>query len=77
MTLTMPAAERYSITRDGDAQATDHILVNRALLDAGFRLRTEYARINADFGEDNAGDYSVPMRVSDHDAMVLYLGEPQ
>jgi predicted extracellular nuclease len=29
------------------------------------------ARINADFGEDNLGDAGVPMRVSDHDPVVL------
>jgi hypothetical protein len=36
-------------------------------------LRTEHARINADFGNDNFGDDSVPVRVSDHDPVVLYL----
>jgi predicted extracellular nuclease len=32
------------------------------------------ARINADFGEDNLGDAGVPMRVSDHDPVVLTFG---
>ena len=35
--------------------------------------RVEVARINADFGEDNAADAAVPVRVSDHDPMVLYF----
>jgi len=76
LTLQMPQAERYSVTREGNAEAVDHVLVNQSLLAGRYRLHTEYARINADFGEDNAGDFSVPLRVSDHDAVVLYLGEP-
>jgi len=75
MTLLMPKAERYSVSRDGNAEALDHILVNQALINSRFLLRTEFARINADFGEDNAGDFSVPVRVSEHDAVVLYLSE--
>ena len=76
LTLRMPLAERYSVSREGNAEAVDHVLVNQAMLDGRYRLRTEFARINADFGEDNAGDFSVPLRVSEHDAIVLYLGEP-
>ena len=48
---------------DGEAQAVDHALVNTTMLDGTYRLHMEFARINADFGEDNAGDFTVPMRV--------------
>jgi predicted extracellular nuclease len=69
----MPAGERYSFSFDGSAQSLDHLLVNQAILDAGFGVRGEHARINADFGVDNFGDWTVPVRVSDHDPVVLYL----
>ena len=73
LTTRLPSAERYTVTRDGNAQAVDHILVNSALLQASPQARAEVARINADFGEDNLGDAGVPMRVSDHDPVVLYF----
>ena len=76
LTEAMPAGERYSASQDGEAVALDHALVNSAMLDGQYRLRTEFARINADFGEDNAGDFAVPMRVSDHDPLVIYLSRP-
>ena len=73
LTTRLPADERYSVVRDGNAQMVDHILVNRALLsefpDAGIAV----ARINADFAEDNADDAGVPMRVSEHDPVLLLL----
>ena len=72
----MPAAERYSFSFDGSAQSLDHLLVNQAILDAGFGVRGEHARINADFGVDNFGDWTVPVRVSDHDPVVLFLKDP-
>jgi len=73
LTTRLPKAERYTVTREGNAQAVDHILVNSALLRASPQARAEVARINADFGEDNLGDAGVPMRVSDHDPVVLYF----
>ena len=75
MTTRQPAPERYSSILLGNAEARDHIFVNGPLLDAG-GLRVEYARINADFGEDNYGDPLVPVRVSDHDVQVLYIADP-
>jgi predicted extracellular nuclease len=72
----MPETERYSFSFDGNAQSLDHLLVNQAILDAGFGVRGDHARINADFGEDNFGDWTVPVRVSDHDPVVLYLRDP-
>ncbi len=73
LTTRLPKPERYTVTREGNAQAVDHILVNSALLQASPQARAEVARINADFGEDNLGDAGVPMRVSDHDPVVLYF----
>jgi uncharacterized protein len=73
LTTRLPAAQRYTVVREGNAQAVDHILVNPALLQASPAARVEVARINADFGEDNYADAGVPVRVSDHDPMVLYL----
>lgn len=70
-----PAADRYSFTFDGNAQSLDHMVVNQALLDRTAAVRAEHARINADFGEDNYGDFTVPVRVSDHDPVVLFLDE--
>lgn len=76
MTLRMPQQQRYSVVRSGNAEALDHVLVSQTMFDGRYKLRTEFARINADFGEDNAGDFEVPVRVSDHDAVVLYLSRP-
>ena len=73
LTTRLPKAERYTVTRDGNAQAVDHILVNAALLGASPNAHVEIARINADFAEDNLGDAGVPMRVSDHDPVVGYF----
>jgi predicted extracellular nuclease len=70
---SVPAAERYTDIAQGNAEATDHILVNRALLDSAYRLRLDFARLNADFGLDNYDDFHVPMRTSAHDPMVLTL----
>ncbi len=70
-----PASERYSFSFDGNAQSLDHMVVNQALLDGTAAVRAEHARLNSDFGVDNFGDYSVPVRVSDHDPVVLFLGE--
>jgi predicted extracellular nuclease len=71
LTTRLPAAQRYTVVRDGNAQAVDHILASAALLNSSPAARVEVARINADFGEDNYADAAVPVRVSDHDPMVL------
>jgi hypothetical protein len=70
-----PEADRYSFSFDGNAQSLDHMVVNQALLDSTAGVRAEHARINADFGEDNYGDFTVPVRVSDHDPVVLFLSD--
>lgn len=75
LTGTAEAADQYSYTYDGNAQAIDHIIVNDLVLES-MAARREHPHINADFGIDNYGDYTVPVRVSDHDPVLLYLGEP-
>ncbi len=75
LTLTKPVEERYSFVFDGSAQTLDHILVNQALLDIA-AVDVDHARINADFGGDNFGDFGVPVRTSDHDPVVAYIRLP-
>ena len=72
LTTLLPAAERYTTTTDGDAQALDHVLVNAGLQRA-YTTRVQAARINADFGVDNTADATVPLRVGGRDPLVLYL----
>lgn len=80
MTTVSAAADKYSFSFDGNAQSLDHAVVNQALMmDAG--IRSEHARINSDFAEilfgtytqTTPGFYDVPVRVSDHDPVVLYV----
>ena len=73
LTARMPANDRYSVVRNGNAQAVDHILVNDELLRYSEKALVKAARVNADFSEDNSSDAAVPMRVSDHDPMLLYF----
>ncbi|GAA1437828.1 endonuclease/exonuclease/phosphatase family protein [Nocardiopsis tropica] len=56
----LPEGERYNYVFDGNSQALDHILVNRAL--AG-RVDYAVARLNSEFHD----------QVSDHDPQVLWL----
>jgi len=74
MTTVTDAADRYSYSFDGNAQVLDHIVVNQALLDAA-PVRTDHARINADFAVDNFADETLAVRMSDHDPVVLYIGD--
>ena len=76
LTVQHRAADRYSSIQEGNAQSVDHMVVNQALLKQASRVRLGYARINADFGEDNFGDFSVPVRISGHDPMVVYISLP-
>ncbi len=73
MTTVDPANQRYSFTFDGNAQSLDHAVVNEAVL-MNDGVRSEHARINADFAVINYGLYgAAPIRVSDHDPVVLYV----
>ncbi len=73
MTTLSAPEDRYSFVFEGNAQTLDHIVANAALLAAVPGARIEHARINADFGNDNFGDFSIAVRVSDHDPVVMYL----
>ena len=70
------ASQRYSYVFDGDAQNLDHALVNAPIAASTAPVRLEHARINADFAEDNRGDTTVPLRLSDHDPAVAYFNPP-
>lgn len=73
MTTVDPANQRYSFSFDGSAQSLDHAVVNEAVL-MNDGVRSEHARINADFAVINYGLYgAAPIRVSDHDPVVLYV----
>jgi hypothetical protein len=76
LTTLVPQAERYTVTRNGNAVALSHILVNQAMLASFPGLHLEMARVNADFGADNLGDSMVPMRAAERDPQVLYLQRP-
>lgn len=69
-------SERYSYVFGGNAQSLDHVVVNQAMLAEALAIEVDHARINADFGNDNFGDYTVPVRVSDHDPVRLSIGVP-
>jgi len=75
MALTLPQHERYSYVHVGNAQVLDHMLVNDALLEAG-DAELHYVHMNTDFAEDNEADAGVPVRSSDHDPALLYVGVP-
>jgi len=68
-----PPSERYSYVFDGNAQALDHVLVNRALIHDTTARRLEHARIGADFPETARNDGATPLRLSDHDPAVAYF----
>ena len=73
LSLRLPSAERYTVSREGNAEARDHVLANPPLLAAHPDLQVQVARINADFAEAYLGDVGLPMRISDHDPIVIYL----
>ena len=64
-------AERYSYVFDGNAQGFDYMLTSEGI--APFVVGGVYSRGNADAPAALLLDGSTPMRVSDHDAVVLYL----
>ncbi len=66
------ASQRYSAIVEGNAQSTDHVLVNQAVVTSlGFALG--HARINADFPETARNDAGTPSRLSAHDPLVAYF----
>ena len=69
--LVTPAAQRYSYSFNGNAQAIDHELVNATLLKHFSKLI--YARTNADYPATYRNDDTRPERISDHDPAVAYF----
>lgn len=69
---SLPAAERYSYTFDGQAQSLDHVLINGALTSATLARREEHARVNADFPETARNNAANGIRLSDHDPIVSF-----
>jgi uncharacterized protein len=69
--LTTWPLQRYSYIHEGSAQTLDHTITS-ASLSPSVRHFT-YARGNADAPVALAADLSSPLRVSDHDAPVLFL----
>ena len=67
---TLPAAQRYSFTFDGNAQVLDHILVNDDAL--AVTNRFAYARDDADYAVKNY-ELANELRLSDHDQPIVYL----
>jgi uncharacterized repeat protein (TIGR01451 family) len=74
--LIADPAQRYSYVFQGNAQTLDHALVNQSLLADALGVQVDHARINADFGVDNFGDTTVPVRVSDHDPVRVAIAVP-
>jgi uncharacterized repeat protein (TIGR01451 family) len=74
--LIADPAQRYSYVFQGNAQTLDHALVNQTLLADALAVEVDHARINADFGVDNFGDTTVPVRVSDHDPVRVAIAVP-
>ena len=67
----MPAAEQYSYVYQGNAQALDHALVNRAL--SRHVVEMQYGRGNADAAGANQINAANALASSDHDGFVVYL----
>ncbi|MGI9035348.1 MAG: endonuclease/exonuclease/phosphatase family protein [Pyrinomonadaceae bacterium] len=65
------AKNRYSYSYDGNAQAIDHILINKAA--RANAAKFGYARLDADFPLIYENDATRPERLSDHDAPVFYM----
>lgn len=68
---TLPAAQRYSFTFDGNAQVLDHQLLNPNAL--SILTRFAYARDDADFPVKDYENPAIPQRISDHDQPVAYF----
>jgi hypothetical protein len=71
-TLGLVQDERYSFIFRGNAQALDHALTAEGLDD--FLAGLEFGRGNADAAVDLINDDMTPLRSSDHDGLVLFMG---
>jgi predicted extracellular nuclease len=68
---TLTAAQKYSYTFGGNAQALDHTVANPNMM--GRFSRFAYARMDADFPDSLRNDPNRPERISDHDPEVAYF----
>jgi endonuclease/exonuclease/phosphatase family metal-dependent hydrolase len=71
-TLSLPEGERYSFVFDGQAQALDHALINRAA--KPHYLATEFTRGNADAPEfyvESPPASEEDLGISDHDSLIV------
>jgi len=68
---TLPAAQKYSYTFGGNAQALDHTVANPNMMNRFSRFA--YARMDADFPDSLRNDPNRPERISDHDPEVAYF----
>ena len=71
-TFSEPADERYSFVFGGTAQTLDHVLTSAAL--APFVRELQHSRGNADAPDSFETVANSPLRSSDHDGVVLFLG---
>ena len=63
--------DRYSYSYTGNAQAIDHILINKPARENAAKFG--YARLDADFPAIYANDANRPERLSDHDAAIFFM----
>ena len=68
--LDVPASDRYSFVFDGSAQVLDHALTSAAW-DKYFRA-VQFSRGNSDMPVAFELDPTTPMRMSDHDGIVVF-----
>jgi uncharacterized protein len=66
-------SNRYSQLIDGNAAATDHVLVSGGLVNGTTGRRVERARLAADYSENNRNQNSTALRFSDRDPVVAYF----
>lgn len=71
LSLPMVPFDRYSYVHEGSGQVLDHSLTSEAL--NPWVRDLQFARGNSDAPDSFLGDYSSPVRISDHDGVVLYV----
>lgn len=69
----LPAAQRYSLLDNGNAQAFQHVLVSNNQPSQVLVAGLEYGRVNADFPEIFRNDVTRPERTSTQDPVVGYF----
>ena len=70
--LSVPEDDRYSTVFFGNAQVVDQVITSSAL--SALVTDVQFGRSNADFPNSLATDSSTPLRASDHDGLVVYVG---